>query len=81
MLHWVITLAICALCGFLAGCFMGGGKNGLLVNIILGLVGGFVGRFVFGLIGFSATNLIGEIISGVVGTCILIAVGRFFMKK
>ncbi len=80
-MHLVITLAIGALCGFLAGSFMGGGKKGLLVYIILGLVGGWVGRFVFGLIGFNATNLIGEIISGVVGTCILIGVGRLVMKK
>ena len=80
-MHLIITLAIGALCGFLAGCFMGGSKKSLLVYIILGLAGGWVGRFVFGLIGFNANNLIGEIISGVIGTCILIAVGRLLMKK
>ena len=36
----LISLAIGALCGWLAGQFMGSKNNGLIINIILGIVGG-----------------------------------------
>ena len=52
------------------------------VFIILGIVGGFVGSLVFSLIGFTASNVIGSLICGIVGSCIVIFVGdRFFNKK
>ena len=81
MWHILISLAIGALCGWLAGQFMGSKNHGLLVNIILGIVGGALGSWLFGIIGISFHGIIGNIIGGVLGTCILIAIGRFLMKK
>ena len=68
MWHILISLAIGGICGWLAGMFMGS-KNSLLINIILGLIGGVLGNFVFGLIGISFHGIIGNIISGMPLDC------------
>ena len=62
----LISLAIGALCGWLAGQFMGSKNNGLIINIILGIVGGALGNFLFGIIGISFHGIIGNIIGGMV---------------
>ncbi len=80
-MHILISLAIGGLCGWLAGQFMGSKNQGLIVNIILGIVGGALGSWLFSIIGISFHGIIGNIIGGVLGTCILIAIGRFLMKK
>jgi|GEM_PF-1552230 len=42
------SLIIGGVTGWLAGQFMKGSGYGVLINILLGLVGGFVGNLVFG---------------------------------
>ena len=73
---WLVTIIIGGVCGWLAGMLMDSKKNSLLINIILGIIGG-----AFGLIGISFHGLIGNIIGGVIGTCLLIAIGRLIFKK
>ncbi|MBR5712891.1 MAG: GlsB/YeaQ/YmgE family stress response membrane protein [Lachnospiraceae bacterium] len=80
-MHILISLAVGALCGYLASQFMGSKSKGLIVYIILGIVGGALGNFLFGIIGISFHGIIGNVIGGVLGTCILIALGRFLLKK
>ncbi|MBQ7954766.1 MAG: GlsB/YeaQ/YmgE family stress response membrane protein [Lachnospiraceae bacterium] len=55
-------------------------KCGLLFNIILGLLGGFVGGFLFGLLNIPLPGYLGDILSGVVGSCLLIFVVRLIKK-
>ena len=67
---WAIVVGLIA--GWLAGKVMKGGGYGILMDIVIGIVGGIVGRFVFGLLGLSYTNLLGSIIVSFVGAMILI---------
>ena len=46
---WYIIIGIAA--GFLAGKIMRGGGFGVIINLILGIVGGVLGGWVFGLFG------------------------------
>ena len=64
-----------AIVGWLAGKLMDE-EGGLLRNIIIGVIGSFVGSFVFGLIGLSAHGFIGGLIVSVVGACLFIWLGR-----
>ena len=73
------TIIIGAVCGYIAGKVMNVGA-GLLVNIILGIAGACVGGFLFRILAFAATSLIGIIISGVVGSVLLIYIGKKFFK-
>ena len=57
----ITGLIIGALAGWIAGKFMDN-DGSLLTNIILGLVGGFVGNLVLGFVGIHGSGLIGNLI-------------------
>jgi uncharacterized membrane protein YeaQ/YmgE (transglycosylase-associated protein family) len=66
--------------GWLAGKVMKGGGYGVLMDIILGIAGGVIGRILFGLLGLSSWNLLGSIIVSFVGAVLLIWIVRQFKK-
>jgi uncharacterized membrane protein YeaQ/YmgE (transglycosylase-associated protein family) len=51
---------------------MKGGGFGLLGNIIIGIVGGVVGGFLFRLLAIAAGGLIGSIVTATVGAVVLL---------
>ncbi|MBQ6929347.1 MAG: GlsB/YeaQ/YmgE family stress response membrane protein [Oscillospiraceae bacterium] len=61
--------------GAIATKIMGAQSNWVL-NIILGMAGSFVGRFIFGIIGFHAVSGLAGLIVSVIGACICIAIAR-----
>ena len=73
---WIMAIIIGALAGWIAEKLMKS-NQGLVMNIILGIVGAVLGNFILMLI-FGATmgGLIGQLIVAVVGACLLIAIGR-----
>ena len=72
---WLAAIIIGGIAGWLAGRFMGN-SSGVVMNIILGIVGAIVASLVFGLLGISFGGWFGYLIAGVIGACILIAIGR-----
>jgi len=68
----IMTLVIGGIAGWLAGNILKGGGFGLLINIVVGIVGAFVGGFAFGLLGISAGGMIGSLITATVGAVILL---------
>ena len=69
-------LLIGAVAGWLAGKLMKGGGFGLLGNIVVGVIGAFIGGFIFGEVGIRADGIIGSIVIATVGAGILLfAVG------
>ena len=73
------SLIMGGIVGWIAGKLMNV-KGGLLRNIIVGLVGSLLGGFLFGLIGFSAHRFIADLIVGIVGACIAIAIARKILR-
>lgn len=61
-----------AIIGWLAGLIIRGSGFGLLWNILIGIGGAFTGKFLFSLIGWQTTNLIGQIAAGVIGAIVLL---------
>jgi len=74
------TLLIGLIAGWLAGKVMKGRGYGVLMDIVLGIVGGMIGRFVFGMLGLASWNVIGSIIVSFVGALILIWLVRQLKK-
>ena len=73
------TLLIGAVAGWLAGQIMKGSGYGLLVNIILGIVGAFVGSWLFGVLGISiASGLVGSLITAVIGAVVILFIASLF---
>jgi uncharacterized membrane protein YeaQ/YmgE (transglycosylase-associated protein family) len=75
-LGWILAIIVGALAGWIAESIMKS-NHGLLTNIIVGIVGAVVGNFLLMLI-FGATmgGVIGQLIVGVIGACLLIALFR-----
>jgi len=72
----VYAILVGLIAGWLAGKVMKGGGYGVLMDIILGIAGGVLGRFAFGLLGISAWNLVGSILMSFVGAILLIWIMR-----
>jgi len=56
-------------------------EGSLLRNIILGIIGGFVGELIFNLLGITFSNYLGTILVSVVGACLVIFVVKLITKK
>lgn len=73
----IYILIIGAISGWLAGQIMKGGGFGLLWNIILGIVGSFVGDWLFGVLNISlnvGSATVNTIIQSVIGAVVLLFV-------
>lgn len=68
----IVFVVIGAIAGWLAGQIMKGRGFGLPVNVLVGVVGAFIGGLLLGIIGFSATHLLGQIISATIGAVVLL---------
>ncbi|HJD75983.1 MAG TPA: GlsB/YeaQ/YmgE family stress response membrane protein [Bacteroides reticulotermitis] len=75
---WFIVIGILA--GFLAGKIIRGGGFGLIINLLLGIVGGVLGGWVFGLFGISTSSIIGSLITATVGAILVLWIASLFSK-
>lgn len=76
------SIIIGALAGLLAGKLMRGGGFGCLCNILLGLVGGAVGGWLFGLLGVTwEGGWLAELGTALVGSVAILFVANLFKKK
>ena len=73
---WIMAIVLGALAGWIAEKLMKS-DQGLVMNIVLGIVGAVLGNFILMLV-FGATmgGIVGQLIVAVVGACLLIAIGR-----
>lgn len=77
----IYSLIVGLISGWGANSIMGGDNSNLVTNLVLGVVGSFVGGLVGGLIGLRATNMLGSIIVGILGACLVIWAYSKFIKK
>ena len=75
---WYIIIGFVA--GFLAGTIMRCGGFVLVINLILGVVGGVLGGWVFGLFGITATGIIGSLITSVIGAILVLWLATLFYR-
>lgn len=77
----LIGVLVGALAGHIANRFMGT-QTSTGRNIVLGILGSFVGEFLFGLIGIHATGSISSFVISVLGACVCIWVdNRLFHDR
>ena len=69
------------LAGFLAGQIMRGKGFGVLVDLLVGIVGAFIGGWVFGTLGiFPGYGLIGQLVVAVIGALLLLFLVRLIKR-
>lgn len=69
-----IFLAIGAIAGWLAGILMKGAGFGVIANMVVGVIGAFVGGWLFGVLGLTVGGLIGAILMATAGAVLLLFV-------
>lgn len=67
---WFILIGIVA--GALAGKLMRGGGFGWILNLLLGIAGGVLGGWLFGLFGIYTDSLIVSLITSTVGAIVVL---------
>ncbi len=71
----VILLFVGAVAGWLAGIIMKGRSNGLIGNIVVGIVGALIASFILPRLGISiGSGILGSIIHSTIGAVILLFV-------
>jgi uncharacterized membrane protein YeaQ/YmgE (transglycosylase-associated protein family) len=71
-MHFIGFLIIGLVAGWLAETIMKGRGAGLVVNLIVGIIGAYLGGLLFGFLGLSMHGLIGSLISATVGAVVLL---------
>ncbi len=67
-----ILLVVGALAGWIAGLILRRRGFGFVGNLIIGVLGSFLGRFVIGLLGFAAHSTLASVITAVLGALLLL---------
>ena len=81
MIDLIVAVLVGAAAGWLAGRIMKSKSEGIVWNVILGIVGGFFGGWLFSLVGIEGGSLIGSIITATVGAILLIFLNRKLFKR
>jgi len=77
-LLWFLIIGIAA--GWLAGQLMKGGGFGLIGDLVVGVIGAFLGGWLLGALGIVAGGLIGSLVTATVGAVVLLFLIRLIKK-
>lgn len=85
MLTWIIVILAGAVIGWIASMIMGtDAQMGAIANIIVGLIGAVIGRFVAQLLKIAPQGTdfsIGGLIFGILGACILLGIVKLLTGR
>ncbi|MDE5886077.1 MAG: GlsB/YeaQ/YmgE family stress response membrane protein [Muribaculaceae bacterium] len=76
---WYIIIGIVS--GAVAGKLMRGGGFGWIVNLVVGIIGGVLGGWIFGILGIHTSSIIGSLITSVVGAIFLLWIVGWLSKS
>ncbi len=75
MLHWLVMIVIGGVIGWIASILMKtNAQMGIILNVVIGIVGSWLGVWIFALLGFAAWGRIARVVVMIVGACLLIAI-------
>jgi uncharacterized membrane protein YeaQ/YmgE (transglycosylase-associated protein family) len=74
------TIIIGLIAGWLAGQLMRGSGYGMFMDILLGLIGAVVGRWIFGALGIVAFGTIGFLAMATVGAVALVGIAHLMRR-
>jgi uncharacterized membrane protein YeaQ/YmgE (transglycosylase-associated protein family) len=72
----LLFLAVGVVAGFLAGKIMKGSGYGLVGDLVVGVVGSFIGAWLFGVLGISVGGILGLLVAAIVGALLLLFLVR-----
>lgn len=76
---WYLLIGLVA--GWLANLIVRGGGSGLIVNIIVGLIGGVLGGWLVTLFGWLPMGTLGSLLTSVLGAIVLLLIVSLFSRQ
>jgi uncharacterized membrane protein YeaQ/YmgE (transglycosylase-associated protein family) len=71
----IMSLIVGGICGWIASMLMKtNAQMGILANIVVGIVGGAIGRWMFAVLRLAAFGMVGQLVMIVAGAAVLIAI-------
>ena len=80
-MHYIWFLLIGIVMGLIVAGVLKDKGSGWKIDLAIGIVGAILGGWLFGLISFAAYNLIGALISALIGALLLLWVVRLIRKR
>ena len=77
----IVLLLVGFIAGFLASKVMSGSGMGLIWDIVVGVLGAFLGGWLAGLLGIAVGGLLAEIVVAFIGALILLFVFRALTRR
>ena len=77
----IVFLVVGVAAGWLAGKIMKGSGFGLVGDLVVGVIGAFIGVWLFGVLGISAGGFLGLLVAAIVGALLLLYVLRLVKKR
>ena len=78
----LVTLLIGAAAGWLGSVIYKGSGLGIIANIVVGIVGSFVGYWLLGLLGINlGAGWVGAILTGAIGAIVILLLFNLIFKK
>jgi uncharacterized membrane protein YeaQ/YmgE (transglycosylase-associated protein family) len=74
-------LIVGLIAGWIADMLVKGSNFGLVGDLVVGVIGAFIGGFLFNLLGIDAYGLIGNILMAVVGAVVLLLLLNAFNRR
>ena len=72
-LGWLSFLIVGLIAGWIAEQIMKR-EHGLFINLVVGVIGAYLGAFLFRLLGLATTGFIGTLVVAIIGAVVLLAI-------
>jgi uncharacterized membrane protein YeaQ/YmgE (transglycosylase-associated protein family) len=79
-LGWLSFLVVGLIAGWAAERLMGR-EHTLLINLVVGVIGAYLGAFLFRLLGLTTTGFIGALVVAIIGSVVLLAIVGAVRKR
>ena len=79
-LGWLSFLLVGLIAGWAAERIMGR-EHTLVINLVVGVVGAYIGAFLFRLLGLTSTGFIGALVVAIIGSVVLLAIAGAVQKR
>ena len=76
---WYLLIGLVA--GHVAILIVKGSGSGLILNLIIGVIGSFIGGWVFGLLGLVAVGTLGSLLASIAGAVVLLLIVSLFSHR
>ena len=76
---WYLLIGLVA--GYVASLIVKGSGSGLIVNLVIGTIGSFIGGWLFGLMGLVTVGTLGSILASIAGAVVLLLIVSLFTRR